>query len=263
MHHWHTLCSFLKHLLTARTRYYVHSPFVFELLNDAIYDKRSYYAFEEVECLREQMIQSNEQIETIDLGAGSQKSNLQQTRKVSDIARVCAASPLKGRLLFRLVRDFQPRNVLELGTSLGIGTAYMALAKSTMNLISIEGCPQTANLARKNKNALQLNNVQIETGNFADILPLVLPKLASLDMVFFDGNHRQEPTLSYFETCLPYCNEQTVLVFDDIHWSQEMEQTWEKIKQHPQITVTIDLYVVGLAFFRTKQAKEDFKFYFW
>ncbi len=98
----------------------------------------------------------------------------------------------------------------------------------------------------------------IVTGNIDQTLAAHVPALESIDLVFFDANHRYEPTLRYFETCLPKTHNDSLFVFDDIHWSAEMERAWAEIKAHPAVTVTIDLFWVGLVFFRREQPKQDF-----
>jgi predicted O-methyltransferase YrrM len=163
------------------------------------------------------------------------------------------------QLLFRLVNHFQPATTLELGTSLGLTTAYLAAANSRQQVITFEGCPNTAAVARETFEKLELKNVRLVEGNLDQTLPATLAGLTKpVDFVFFDGNHRYEPTLRYFEQCLAKAHENSVFVLDDIHWSAEMEQAWEAIKAHSAVTVTVDLFYVGLVFFRKTQPRQDF-----
>src|SRR5262249_27487483 len=97
-------------------------------------------------------------------------------------------------------------------------------------------------------------NIQVITGNFDDTLTGMLQQLPMVDLAFLDGNHRLEPTLRYFEQVVSKVHEASVIILDDIHWSEEMEQAWKKIQQHPAVTCTIDLFFIGLVFF-----KEDIK----
>lgn len=147
--------------------------------------------------------------------------------------------------------------MLELGTSLGIGTMYLASGARSAKMVSLEGCPDFANVAYANLDILKLRNVEITVGEFGTTLPSALAQLQMLDFVFFDGNHRLRPTMEYFETCLPFAHEKTVFVFDDAYWSQGMTQAWEQIKQHPRVTLTVDFFDLSLAFvnpdFREKQ----------
>jgi predicted O-methyltransferase YrrM len=205
-------------------------------------------------------LRSSQSITVTDLGAGSQVSGASGTqRRVRDIARYAAKPPRLAQLLFRLVNHFQPSTILELGTSLGLTTAYLAAADSRNQVITFEGCPNTAAIARETFTKLQLRNVQLVEGNLDTTLPATLDTLTKpVDFVFFDGNHRYEPTLRYFEQCLSKAHENSVFVLDDIHWSAEMEQAWEAIKANPAVTITVDLFYVGLVFFRKKQPRQDF-----
>jgi predicted O-methyltransferase YrrM len=76
--------------------------------------------------------------------------------------------------------------------------------------------------------------------------------------VFVDGNHQKEATLRYFKLCLPKVHENSLLIFDDIYWSRGMKEAWNEIKAHPEVTVTVDLFWIGLVYFRKGQVKEDF-----
>src|SRR5690606_35219993 len=124
----------------------------------------------------------------------------------------------------------------------GITTLYEAVAAPTAKIITFEGCPQTAAVAERNFRKLNRQNIEIVTGNIDETLPERLKEVSSIDFVFFDANHRYEPTVRYFETCLSKAHNDTCFIFDDIHWSDEMEQAWETIRAHPSVTVSIDLF---------------------
>jgi predicted O-methyltransferase YrrM len=156
------------------------------------------------------------------------------------------------------VNRFSPEHTLELGTSLGITTLYLSLPKQQNQIITLEGCPETAALALANFRRLKRTNIELLSGEFSDTLPLALKKLPRLDLVYFDGNHRKEPTLNYFETCLPQATEDSIFIFDDIHWDPGMESAWEEIKKHHRVSLTIDLFELGLVFFRRGMVKQDF-----
>ncbi len=235
----------------------VHSPFVFDLLTNVIYNKTEYYVYKEVESLREKLKHSPETVHCIDLGAGSHlsKSNTRTVKQLIDYS----VKPAKySQLLFRLTNHFQPANIIELGTSIGITAAYIAKANTKANVITIEGCPEIAAIALQNFNTLSINNIQQHIGNFDELLPAILSKTETLDFIFFDGNHRKAPTLNYFNQCLQKAKEDTVFIFDDIYWSKEMKEAWLEIKNNPQVTITIDLFFLGIVFFRKEQAKQNF-----
>ena len=236
----------------------LHSPFVYGLYTTVIRHDGPFAAFEPIESLRRQLLNSPEKLTVTDFGAGSQTS-AGRVRRVADIARTAAKPARLAQLLFRLVNHFRPATVLELGTSLGLTTAYLAAANTQAQVLTFEGCPQVAAAARRNFAALGLGNIRLIEGNIDLTLAPTLATLpAPLDFVFFDGNHRREPTLRYFEQCLACAHENSVFVFDDIHWSAEMETAWAAIKAHPAVTLTVDLFWVGLVFFRKKQPRQDF-----
>jgi len=240
-------------LLSAKTAHGIHSPFVFELYNEAINKKGNYYSFDKIELLRRKLLISNKEIEVTDLGTG--KSG---RRMLSEIAERSAKDKKYCELLFRIAYYFKPNNILELGTSLGISTCYLASANPTSKVITIEGCPNTANEAKKNFESLGLNNIETVVGDFDSVLASVLSPQSSVDLIFIDGNHKKIPTLNYFNQLLEHTTNDSVFVFDDIHWSDEMDEAWETIKSHPKVSVTVDLFFLGLVFFRKEQAKENF-----
>jgi predicted O-methyltransferase YrrM len=231
----------------------IHSPFVFDFVKNVLNDKRDFYAFSAIESLRQQLKSDHTILQVDDLGAGSRVSATNQ-RKVSDIAKHALKSQKLAQFLFRLVNYYQPKTILELGTSLGITTAYLAAANGNARVYTIEGVPAIAELARKNFHRLNMYNTQLLEGSFDLVLPMLLEKINEVDLVFVDGNHRLEPTLRYFDWILKHSHEHTIFVFDDIHWSEEMELAWKKISAHPTVSCTIDLFFLGLVFFR-----KDFK----
>ena len=249
------LIKYFKYLLSAKTPHGIHSPFVFELVNKVINKKGSYYAYEKIEKLRRKLLVSSKEIEVTDFGTGKSGK-----RTINEIAERSLKSKKYGQLLFRLVNHFKPTTILELGTSLGISTSYLACANPNAKVITIEGCPNISNEAKNNFESLGLKNIETVVGNFDIILSAVLCRLPTADcqLVFFDGNHKKIPTLNYFSQCLEYAHNDSIFVFDDIHWSDEMEEAWEEIKSNPLVTVTIDLFFLGLVFFRKEQAKENF-----
>jgi len=203
------------------------------------------------------MSSSGQIVNCNDLGAGSLHSN-NAAKTIKSLAKHSAKPTKYARLLFRLVNHFQPDHVIELGTSLGISSAYMASARSQTDVITIEGCPEIAAIAMKNNKELELKNIDQLVGNFDEVLPAILNKLEKVDFVFFDGNHRKKPTLRYFQWCTQKAHENSVFIMDDIYWSEEMKEAWEEIKNDNRVTVTIDLFFMGIVFFRKEQVKQHF-----
>lgn len=255
--------QYLKYFFTSVGPHGVHSPFVYALLTLVIKDKKQYPAYKQVEGLRKNLLKNNSELVLEDFGAGS-KNGKEYKRTIAKIAKTSAKPSKYAKLLYRLCQYHKPKYMLELGTSLGVSTAYQALgAGADCTFISLEGSAQVAQQAQHNFKSLDIeNNIQVGVGNFDETLDSYLKQFTQLDYVFFDGNHRYKPTVDYFEKCLPLAHENTLFVFDDIRWSDEMEKAWEEIKQHPKVTLTIDLFFIGLVYFKNGQAKQHFQLRF-
>src|SRR5688500_12519820 len=243
--------KYLRYYLSASSGkgHGIHSPFVFEFITKVLNDDQPYEKFGRIEKLRNKLLLDNTVIEVEDFGAGSAVSKNTQ-RKIASIARHATKSKKYCQLLFRIVNYYKPKSILELGTSLGITTAYLASANPGAKVITIEGAKEIAVKARENFKTLVLDNIQIIEGNFDQQLPSVIYHLSSVDFAFIDGNHRQEPTERYLRQLMPKLHESSIVVFDDIRWSREMKKTWENIKNLPAVRCSIDLFFLGIVFFR-------------
>lgn len=251
--------KYIKYLIFAKHRHGhgIHSPFVYELLTTVIENDDQFYIFNDIDNLRTQLLSSTNTIEVTDFGAGSkvQKSPI---RKIKNIVKYSARNSKYGQLLFRLVTFFEPKTIIELGTSLGFSSMYLAAPYSKTTVYTFEGCPNLSKLAKYHFSLMNLKNIQQITGNFNTTLPETLKKIKKLDFVFFDGNHRYEPTMNYFNLCLTKAHDESVFIFDDIHWSQEMEKAWGEIKKHPEVIISIDLFFIGIVFFKKGMSKQHF-----
>jgi len=253
--------DFFLHKLNAKTRHGVHSPFIYRLVDEVIYNKNDDKAYAEVESIRKELLVDDHTIIVLDLGAGSHVNNNRQ-KKISDIAAHALKSPKLAQLLYRITTDLQPKNIIELGTCLGVTTIYLQKAAPDSKVYTLEGSPETAEVAKRVFTKAGLNNIELITGNFDNTLPGIINSLDKVDFMFVDGNHQKDATLRYFEWCLPKVHENTLLIFDDIYWSEGMKEAWAQIKAHPRVIVTVDLFWIGLVFFRKGQEKEDFKIRF-
>lgn len=237
----------------------IHSPFVFDFVKTVLNGKERSAEFGRIEALRKQLLRDNTRVPVQDLGAGSLVDN-GTMRRVGSICRNTSKPPRVGRLLSRIVDRYQPKRVLELGTSLGISTAYLAAGNLEAHVTSVEGCPAIAALARQNLESIGLSNITILEGPFDEELPGLLSNGYCPDLVFIDGNHREEPTWKYFHQLASHAHPDTILIFDDIHWSPGMERAWERIKADPRVRMSIDLFFVGIVFFRDEfKVKQDFR----
>lgn len=239
----------------------IHSPFVYDLVETVFNHMGSYYCFPKIEKQRQHLLSNKTLVEIEDFGAGSSVSK-HKKRSLSSIAQTALLAPAHAQLLFRLVNRFQSKTIIELGSSLGISSAYLASACKDSTLYTIEGSPEIAKIAQQNLSKLKIENVILKTGPFEEQLPEVLKTVEQVDFAFIDGNHRYEPTLQYFELLLEKSHEDSVFVFDDIYWSEGMTKAWNEIIARPEVKVSIDLYRMGIIFFRKESLKQDFKIKF-
>lgn len=249
--------SYLKFLWNSKNEHAVHSPFVFNLITKCFYGKKIKPEYLILKNYRNSLLENKNTIDVTDFGAGSKvfKSN---TRQIAKIAKTAGITQKRAELLFRITNYFQPTSVLEIGTSLGLATSALALGNTKASITTLEGCPNTMAIAKIQLQKFNLNNVKSIETEFSDYLKTQDPKPRTQDLIYFDGNHQKQATLEYFELLLPTVTNETLWIFDDIHWSKEMEDTWEIIKNHPKVTVTIDTFQWGLVFFRREQPKEHF-----
>jgi predicted O-methyltransferase YrrM len=234
----------------------IHSPFVFSFIKNVLRDKKQYPCYGPVEGRRKQLQSDLTIIEVEDFGAGSGVIKSKK-RVVKDIADSSLKPKKYAQLLYRIISHYQPENILELGTSFGITTAYLALGNEQATVHTCEGSGTIASIAQTTFVNLQLKNIRLIKGDFKKTLPPLLSEINKIAFAFIDGNHRKEPTLNYFTELLQHSTASTILIFDDIHWSEEMEAAWKEIQQHPAVTLTIDLFFIGLVFlnpeFKVKQ----------
>ena len=234
----------------------IHSPFVFEFIKYVLNDKKQYECYEKIEPVRKKMLNDNDTIAVEDFGAGSAviKTN---TRVISKVAASSLKPKKYAQLLYRIVKYYQPHNIVELGTSFGISSSYLASGNSASTVYTLEGASSIAAIAKQNFESLDLKNIKLLQGSFDKTLPQLFLSIQKIDLAFIDGNHRKEPTLEYFSKLVSHSTSSTILILDDIHWSIGMEEAWATIQQHPSITLTIDLFFMGLVFvnpdFKVKQ----------
>ena len=223
----------------------VHSPFVFSFIKNVLRDTTRYPEYAAIEARRRGLLENKTVIEVEDFGAGS-GSLKSKRRVVRDIARSSLKPAKFAQLLYRITRHYQPEAIIELGTSLGITTSYLALGNKQAKVYTCEGAASIASIAKQGFDELQIKNIELLQGDFAKTLPALLNNLNQVDLVFVDGNHRKQPTIDYFHQLLEMSHDKTMLIFDDIHWSEEMEAAWAEIQQHPSVTLSIDLFFIGL-----------------
>ena len=215
------------------------------------------YRFEKIESERSKLISNQKTISINDYGAGSSvNSNLERT--ISDIAKNSLTSAKLSRLIYRLIKSSESKVLLELGTSFGINSLYMASAWDDSNLTTLEGCENTANISQSIFDKSGLENIKLIQGNINKTLNDYLAFSGKIDFIFIDANHKYEPTMAYFNKLLMKTHDDTVLVIGDIHWSHEMEKAWKEIKDSQIVTLSIDVFEAGICYFMPDIVKQDY-----
>lgn len=250
------IAKYINYRLSSFTEHDLHSPFLYNFYMELIKNKYPYKDFEELNPIRETLEHNHQEIDVTDLGAGS-KALSSHRRKVSDIARKGIAQKKQAEFLYRLLNKFNPKNVVELGTSIGLTSLYFSKVISKSTIYTIEGCPNLFQFSKQLFKEHSANNIISINGNFNTELPALLNKLPQLDFLYVDGNHTYEATMHYFNLALEKKHAGTILVFDDIYWSEGMEKAWKEICSHPEVRVSMDLFQFGIVFFRTENKEKE------
>ena len=243
-------------MVRSKDRHSVHSPFMAEFIEHVFRSKELPEDVENIELFRKTLVKDNRVIQVVDQGAGSHKSNGSK-RPISEIARHAAKPKRDAAILYRAAKFLRSKNVLELGTSLGLTSLYLS-SDPEVALTTLEGCPHTLGIAQGNFEIAARKNIRPVLGNFKKTLPEVVSVMDRIDLAFVDGDHRKVPTLYYFELIIPKLHNDSLVVFDDIHWSPEMEAAWEQIKQDKRSRVTVDIHRMGFVFFRKEMTPQHF-----
>jgi predicted O-methyltransferase YrrM len=251
--------EYAKYYFTAQTKFDVHSPFVYSFITEVLNDETAYPQYKTIDDLNSLNKSNNTIIKDNDLGAGSQFSKSNKGRSAKEIFNNTAVKPKYARLLFRICNYFKPVNIIELGTGFGTSSCSMALASNKSKVTTIEGNDSIAFITGKHFEQLQLNNIVLHKGNFDVVLPSVLNSVKNVDLAFIDGNHQKEKTLKYYRIIAAKCHNNSVIIFDDIRWSDGMLEAWHEIITDPKVTLSFDLFRIGIVFFRSEQKiKEHF-----
>ena len=252
---WFKISSFFVFLYRSKNKHGIHSPFVFDLLTQCLRSTTNLEKKSKFIKIRTYFLANKQEIEVIDFGQGSSyfKGN---KRKIAAIAKIAGIQIKNAHTLIRFVEYFKPKEILEIGTSIGLATAAMQIGNPKAKITTLEGCPETSTIAKKMFSKFEFKNIHLLEGNFDFTLKNALTK--KYELIFFDGNHNKKATLTYFEMCLTMVQNDSIFIFDDINWSKGMQQAWEEIKKNDLVTVTIDTYSWGIVFFRKEQEKQHF-----
>lgn len=241
-----------------RKGYGVHSPFVYNLITKVIEEPCPYYSFYDIELVRRQLIYRDTLISYPDR---RQKGKL-RSRTIGQIVEREGIKAKHGALLFRLANYFKSKQILQLGTSMGLSTLYLTSYATDIRCIALENVPEFAGIAQISFEKAARNPIDLRTGSFRELLPQALKDMEKIDFVFFNTLYEQQNNDWLFETCLKRIQDETVFVFEGIKSSRKMREFWQKVCSHPEVTVTIDLYAMGIVFFNKRLHKRNYIVYF-
>jgi protein-L-isoaspartate O-methyltransferase len=243
----------------------VHSPYLFEWVRMVMSDKHSFYGWSAIEDCRKAMLRDNRELSFVDYGSGAvDMRGRKSVRRICDIARGSLTKQCYAQMLSRLVNwlggqlrdEDKGLTIVELGTSLGVTTAYMAAMDSRNRVVTFEGCEAVADVAKENWKALNMKNIECRVGEI-DVTKLG-EDIEQVDVAFIDANHTYVHTCEYFKVLANKVHEKSVIVVDDIHHSEEMERAWKEICADERVTSTMDLYQMGLVFFDPHYWKRNY-----
>ncbi len=247
--------SFLNHWLDTIDEHSLHSPFFFDFYSKVIKGKHD-DSFIEVEKTRDRLLSNRSMVNVKDLGAPSShfKTN---DRTISQVASTSLTKEKQCALFFRIVKYFNAKNIVELGTSMGITTLYLSRAEGS-KVTTFEGNPDMINIALTNFDYFKQKNITLVKGNIDETLHDYLQNPAKIDFALIDANHRYEPTVRYFNLLARRMGDHGVMVIDDIYYSEEMARAWNELKKHDLVYGSIDLFHCGILFFDLNLNKQHF-----
>lgn len=251
------IASYLKYRVNARSAHSVHSPFVYKFITELLENNNdAYYQFKELAAIRKELSENDSVIEITDFGAGS-KIFKDNKRKISDLVKHGTSQQKFSELYFKLVNFTHSQFIIELGTSIGINALYLAKANSGATVYTLEGCPELAKFSKALFEKQKAGNIILINATFENAFPELLNQLPRLDLLYVDGNHNYSSTIQYFKLGLAKKHDHSVFIFDDINWNEEMKKAWAEIKDHPEVTLSLDLFYVGIIFFRKEQKQKE------
>lgn len=251
--------SFIIYILKARYRggIAVHSPLAYRKITTVFEETYPYYIYHVIENERKRLLRSSSMIYVNDLGTGKSGK-----RFVKSIARRSLKSSRSAQMFFRIFYDVRPKVAVELGTSLGITTAYLSKAAECGTLHTFEGSQSLVSEARiVNRNCSLIDNVVFHVGNINQTLPLFLSSETTVDAALIDANHTFDATLYYFNLLISHLSDGGVIIVDDIHYTKSMHDVWLRIIGDPKVNLWFDFYEFGVVYRNDKFNKKGYLYY--
>lgn len=245
------VAEYIKYLATSKRRHGVHSPFMYEFGDKVLKTSVETSDKKAITVLVNALKNNSNTIEIKDYGAGSKR--LKKQRKINDILKTSSSQGKYGELLYKLCKFYKPNNILEFGTSLGIGSAWMKLGNPNSNITTVEGCPNTFAVAKTN---LASYNVEPINAVFTDYLKNLTNE--KFNLVFIDGHHDGKATINYVNALKNHAEDNTIFILDDIRWNDDMFKAWQQLVQDQDFHVSIDIFRMGILIPRKTQEKQHF-----
>lgn len=192
------------------------------------------------------------------MGAGNQSHH---RTTVTQYFKKTAISNKYGYILTRIVEHYNVKQIIETGTGLGMSSCWMALASTNPHVQSIEGNIELIEYVRKLTSNMSITAIELHHGSVDDLLPTLVKDIREGTLLFLDANHTAAATLRYFNIIIPFVKDDTIIVFDDINYSADMQMAWHTIIKHQRVTLSVNLYRMGVIFFRPELSKQEFYLY--
>ena len=255
MSSFHQAKSFLHHWLHEVDEHSIHSPFFFDLYSKTV-TKKHRQDIPLLEKLRTSLLDNDTVLSVEDMGSVGQVSPI-YNRTIGEIALTSLTPASVALFYLELAYNSQARRIIELGTSLGLTSLYLAQKKDAF-VYTFEGSHAIANTAQTNFEWTGQKNIELIEGNIDNTLHRFLEQTNKIDFALMDANHRYGPTMRYYQQLTRRFTEKSILVIDDIHRSPEMEKAWTEIKSDVLVYGSVDLYRCGILFFDPVLNKQHF-----
>ena len=253
--HFFRFKSLINHWLDSVDEHSIHSPFFFDFYNKVIRNKNE-PAFVDIEKTRGRLLSNHTTVTVKDLGAASLHFK-DDKRSVARVAATSLNEEKQCSLFYRAAKYIEAKNILELGTSMGITTLYLSrLGKSKVT--TFEGNEAMISIAKTNFESFKQQNIELIEGNLDDTLHDYLQNPARIDFALIDANHRYEPTIRYFNLIAKRMSDNGIIVMDDIYYSEEMARAWNELKKHDLVYGSVDLFRCGILFFDLALIKQHY-----
>lgn len=244
--------TYLNYWLDSVNEHSLHSPFLYDLYTKVINVEPTPDL--EIEKLRFDLLKTHREIDVEDLGVKSRHFN-NAKRKISEVAETSLSSIRLSSLYYRLVEYAEAKTIVELGTSFGLNTLYLARKKGA-KIYTFEGSDSIAEVAGDTFTFSGAKNIELIKGNINSTLYSTLSRIPKVDFAFIDANHQYDATRKYFEELLMKVHHKSILVIDDIHGNAGIHKAWKEICQHDLVHTTMDLYRCGILFFDPSLTKQ-------